>query len=182
MKPIEFALSFVLIISHPHAMADNGLKGRSCFTDQANFWSPDDIKTHGPLSSLKPVKIPKNIKPPTNIIIDGVNYSGIWRGYWEGTLDSAIIPLSIDKNKMTACYVWGTNLLVRSGGAMIIEGLVSGKGIIFPVNKGSSINLINLKDGSFLGLYYDKILDKPYRSIFNRYCSLESKHPRNDGC
>ncbi|WP_079212750.1 hypothetical protein [Brucella pituitosa] len=144
----------------------------TCSIDTAPKVDEEEIQTKGALASIHSAPAPTSITRAPLLDEPYRKYSGIWKGQWEGTLDAKLIPFEQSGERLRACYTWGTNLHSREGGGRILDGVITGDTIVFPMGDSATFTFAPQDDGTIYGVFYDKGLIKPSRIIMHRYCEI----------
>lgn len=129
------------------------------------------IVEEGALAAVRPALLPEEYLQASTKQLPGslIGFSGIWRGQWEGTLDAYLVVLNGDSKRATAFYSWGTNLLVRKGGSMIIEGVNLTNSLVFPMEDGITFTFARDKHETLFGVLYSPNAPNPSRIFMHRY-------------
>jgi hypothetical protein len=98
------------------------------------------------------------------------SWSGLWRGRWEGTLDSYIRITGSrgEGGKVTAFYSWGTNQVVKKAGFEVIGGLITDQTAIFSLGQHYTFVLTKTNNGELDGIFYTPLTGNPSRGIFSK--------------
>ncbi|WP_372015065.1 hypothetical protein [Tistrella mobilis] len=120
-----------------------------------------------PVGTLSPASLPKDIHPLATAAADLEPFLGIWRGQWEGTLDTILTVTASNERGVTVFYAWGTNAITRSPGQRYIRGVVH-NGVMLLPGHGMSISLKPQEDGSLFGLFYSPRVHMPSRIVLRR--------------
>jgi hypothetical protein len=175
--PICLFCLFLFGVSHSSFAAT---VTEACSIDTAPRVDEVEVQTKGALASIHPAPAPNNITKAPLLDEPYRKYSGIWKGQWEGTLDAVLIPYEQIGERLRACYTWGTNLHSREGGGKILDGVIAGDTIVFPMGDSATFTFAPQDDGTMYGVFYDKGLIKPSRVIMHRYCEIDGQATQKD--
>jgi hypothetical protein len=147
---------------------------KECTVEEDTLPKVDDNKVleEGGLAAVKPAPIPTNYSVAPPLPSDIRNLRGIWRGQWEGTLDTMLIPFEKRGNRILACYTWGTNLKVSKGGGRVIEGVKTNSSYVFPMGKGATFSFVLEEGGTMAGAFYDRAQENVSRIVMKRFCKM----------
>lgn len=120
-----------------------------------------------PLGTLSPASIAPGIVPLSSDDPFIKPFLGIWRGQWEGTLDSYFIVTEAKDDRVKVYNSWGTNALVKETGQRFVWGSIH-DGVLLLPSEVASISLKVQDDHNLFGLYYSKMVHVPSRIILTR--------------
>ncbi|PKA40795.1 hypothetical protein N2599_17085 [Rhizobium sullae] len=120
-----------------------------------------------PVETLLPAKVPAEIKPMTTEDPNIKPFIGVWRGQWEGTLDTYFIITEVQGTRVKVFNSWGGNSIIREPGMRYVWGKIYNGTLLLP-SENASESLKLQEDGTLFGLYYSRSVHMPSRIILTR--------------
>ncbi|MEE4016116.1 hypothetical protein V1T76_28950 [Roseibium sp. FZY0029] len=120
-----------------------------------------------PANTLKDAELPEWLIPLSTDDQHLKPFTGVWRGQWEGTLDSYFVLTEQKNGRVKAFYSWGSNAITREPGMRYVWGVILGDVILLPGND-TSVSLTMREDGNLFGLFYSRRVHMPSRIIMTR--------------
>jgi len=120
-----------------------------------------------PLGTLSPASVAPGIIPLNSDDPFIKPFLGIWRGQWEGTLDTYFVVTEANGDRVKVYHSWGTNALVKETGQRFVWGSIH-DGVLLLPSEVASISLKVQDDHNLFGLYYSKMVHVPSRIILTR--------------
>lgn len=120
-----------------------------------------------PESTLGPAPLPDWIAPMESDDPALAPFTGIWRGQWEGTLDTYFAIVEAKDNRVKVFHSWGSNVLLPDPGMRYVWGTIHGDVLLLPGDM-ASISLRDTKDGTLFGLYYSRAVHMPSRIVLTK--------------
>ncbi|MEL6100055.1 MAG: hypothetical protein AAFV87_16100 [Pseudomonadota bacterium] len=158
-----FCLS-VVFLSHADAQNETGFDSETELP-----LSPEDIRIVDvdPESTLGAAPLPEWIAPIESDDPALAPFTGIWRGQWEGTLDTYFAIVEVKDNRVKVFHSWGSNVLLPDPGMRYVWGTIHGDVLLLPGDM-ASISLRDTKDGTLFGLYYSRAVHMPSRIVLTK--------------
>jgi len=170
MKSISLsAIICACVLSAPVHADDGGMLRRAELLQIEYAGGQEDI----PVVDVMPVNTLKNAELPEWLIPLSTDdqrlkpFTGIWRGQWEGTLDTYFVLTEEKDGRVKAFYSWGSNAITREPGMRYVWGAVLGDVILLPGND-TSVSLALREDGNLFGLFYSRRVHMPSRIIMSK--------------
>lgn len=131
--------------------------------------SADDIRVVDvdPTGTLQPAPLPEWVKPLSTDDPALSPFTGVWRGQWEGTLDTYFAIVEAEADRVKVFHSWGSNVLLSEPGMRYVWGRIHDDVLLLPGDL-ASISLRDSKDGTLFGLYYSRSVHMPSRIVLTR--------------
>lgn len=120
-----------------------------------------------PKDTLQPAKLPDDIHPLRSEDQNLKPFLGVWRGQWEGTLDTYFVITEAKNDRVKVFNSWGGNAIIRDPGMRYIWGKVYDGVLLLPSEKASE-SLKLQADGTLFGLYYSTSVHMPSRIVLTK--------------
>lgn len=171
MRILQIIILTMIAISATYANArkiENG--DQPVFTTQISEIPSTDID---PADTLIPARLPPGIKPllSDNAILKP--FLGVWRGQWEGTLDTYFVITEAQGARVKVFNSWGSNSIIKTPGMRYVWGKIYDGVLLLPSEK-SSVSLKLQNNGTLFGLYYSQAVHMPSRIILTKEISTIS--------
>jgi len=123
-----------------------------------------------PTDTLIPAGLPHGIKPlmSDNAILRP--FLGVWRGQWEGTLDTYFVITEAQGARVKVFNSWGGNAIIKTPGMRYVWGKIYDGVLLLPSEK-ASVSLKLQNNGTLFGLYYSQAVHMPSRIILTKEIS-----------
>jgi len=94
-------------------------------------------------------------------------FTGVWRGQWEGTLDTYLVLTEAEGQRVKVFYSWGVDSTTQEPGHCMIWGTILNDVLILP-GTDSSISLTAMEGGTLFGVLYRSDVTNPSRVLFSK--------------